>query len=179
VARSRRLARGTTPIADREVVTVEGTVTATASSLTAPLSGRSCVAYHAVATLYRVQRHQDRIPLGTIDEHRLTPFDLEIARGGETVTIDGDRAELADLPRPLIPRKLDLEQRFVSRHGHPPELARYGGFEEAVISVGDRICVQGLAVVEAHAGADQLYRDGARRIRIIPHAAHPLTIGRR
>jgi hypothetical protein len=38
--------------------------------------------------------------LGTIDEHRLVPFDLEIA-GGEMVTIDGVRAEFAELSRPL------------------------------------------------------------------------------
>jgi len=52
-ARARRLAQGTTAIADREVVTVECTVCAPAAPLTAPLSGRACVAYDAVATLYR------------------------------------------------------------------------------------------------------------------------------
>jgi len=153
-------------------------VCAPATPLTAPLSGRSCVAYHAVATLYQV--HGDRQTLlGTIDEHRLTPFDLEITRSGEKVTIDGDRAEFAELPRPLIPRKLELEQRFVALGGQPAELARHSAFEEAVIAIGDRIRVQGLALVEAHVAAPQLYRGGAQRIRIIAHPAHPLTIGRR
>lgn len=88
--RAGRLAQTTTAIADREVVTVEGTVCAPATPLTAPLSGRSCVAYHAVARLSQVPARETTL-LGTIDEHRLVPFDLEIA-GGETVTIDGDRA---------------------------------------------------------------------------------------
>lgn len=179
--RARRLAQGTTAIADREVVTVEGTVCAPAAPLTAPLSGRSCVAYHAVATLYRVQAGK-RIPpggIGTLDENRLTPFDLEITRGGETVTIDGDRAEFAELPRPLIPRKLDLEQSFVARHGQPAALARDSGFEEVVIAVGDRIRVQGLALVEAHDAGERLYRNGVRRVRIVAHPGHPLMIGRR
>jgi hypothetical protein len=176
--RARKLAQGTTAIADREVATVEGTVCAPAAPLTAPLSGRSCVAYHAVATLYRVELGK-RIPVSTIEEHRLTPFALEITRGGETVTIDGDRAELAELPRPLIPRKLDLERSFVARHSQPPALARDSGFEEVVIAVGDRIRVQGLALVEAHEAAEQLYRDGVLRVRIVAHPGHPLTIGRR
>jgi hypothetical protein len=178
VARAKRLARVTTVIADRELVTVEGTVIATATALTAPLSGRPCVAYHAVAMLYRVQGGE-RILFGTINEHRLTPFELEVERGGETLLIDGDRAELVEPPRPLIPRKLELEQRFVARHDQPAELARYGGFEEAVIAIGDRVRVQGLALAEAHSTAEQLYRDGAQRIRIVAHTAHPLTIGRR
>jgi len=175
VARARRLAGGTTPIADREIVTVEGTVRATATALTAPLSGRSCVAYHAIATVPR----EGRTVRDTIDEHRLTPFELEIAGDGATVTIDGDRAELAEEPRPLIPRKLELEQRFIARHGHSEQRARYSGFAEAVIAVGDRIRVQGLALAEADDDAAQLYRDGAPRIRIIAHPTHPLTIGRR
>ena len=182
MARARRLARGTTEIADREVVTIEGTVRATTPALTAPLSGRPCVAYHAVATLYEVRRGEHLL-IGTINEHRLTPFEVELERDGdgegEKITIDGDRAELAEAPRPLIPRKLELEQRFVARHDQPAELARYGGFEEAVIAVGDRVRVQGMAIAEAHAATEQLYRDGARRIRIVAHAAHPLTIGRR
>jgi hypothetical protein len=178
MARARRLARGTTEIADREVVIIEGKVRATTPALTAPLSGRPCVAYHAVATLYEVRRGE-RILIGTIDEHRLTPFEVELDRDGESVTIDGDRAELAEAPRPLIPRKLELEQRFVARHDQPAELARYGGFEEAVIAVGDRVRVQGMALAETHAAAERLYRDEARRICIVAHPAHPLTIGRR
>jgi hypothetical protein len=51
--RARRLAQATTAIADREVVTVEGTVCAPATPLTAPLSGRPCVAYHSVAKVHR------------------------------------------------------------------------------------------------------------------------------
>jgi hypothetical protein len=175
--RAGRLAQATTAIGDREVVTVEGTVCAPSTPLTAPLSGRSCVAYHAVAKLYRVEARTTTL-LGTIDEHRLVPFDLESAGGG-TVTIDGDRAELAELPRPLIPRKLDLERSFLGRHRQPAELARRSGFEEAVIAIGDRIRVQGLALVESHEVREQLYRDDARRTRIVAHPAHPLTIGRR
>lgn len=87
-ARAGRLAQATTAIADREVVTIEGTVRAPATPLTAPLSGRSCVAYHAVArldgtTLHRHKRRTALVPFHfAIDEHRLVPFDLAIT-GGE------------------------------------------------------------------------------------------------
>jgi len=64
----------------------------------------------------------------------MTPFDLAITVGGETVIIDGDRTELAELPRPLTPRKLDLEQSFVARHSQPAALARNSGFGEVVIA---------------------------------------------
>jgi hypothetical protein len=135
-------------------------------------------AFNAVARLYRPAR-REMILLDTIDEHRLTPFELELERDGETLLIDGDRAELVEEPRPLIPRKFELEQRFVAQHNQPAELARHGGFEEAVIATGDRVRVQGLALAEAHVGAEQLYRGGAQKFRIVAHAAHPLTIGRR
>jgi hypothetical protein len=66
----------------------------------------------------------------------------------------------------------------VTRHGHPAELVRDGGFEEATIAVGDRIRLQGLALIEARPLAEQGYRGGATQIRIVAHPAHPLTIGR-
>lgn len=168
-ARAKRLTQATT-IADREVVTVEDTVCAPATPLTAPLSGRSCVAYHAVARV----RDGGWILL-TIDEHRLVPFDLEIA-GGEAVAIEG---ELAERPRPLIPRKLGLEDSFLARHRQPAKLACFSGFEESVIAIGDLIRVQGLVLIEGHEASEQLYRDDARRIRVVAHPAHTLTIGRR
>jgi hypothetical protein len=48
-----------------------------------------------------------------------------------------------------------------------------------VIAIGDLVRVHGLALVEAHEASEQLYRDDVRRIRIVTHPAHPLTIGRR
>lgn len=95
------------------------------------------------------------------------------------MTIDGDRAERAELPRPLIPRKLHLEQNFVARHEQRAELARDSGLEEVVIAVGDRVRVQCQAIVETDIAREQLYRDQARKIRIVAHPDHPLTIGRR
>jgi len=72
-----------------------------------------------------------------------------------------------------------IEQSFVARHSQPAALARDSAFEEVVIAVGDRIRVQGLALVEAHDAGERLYRDGVRRVRIVAHPGHPLTIGRR
>lgn len=172
----RRLARGSATIADRSVVTLTGTVRAPAALLTAPLSGRPCVAYHAVAMLHDT-RFRHRVLVATIEEHRMTQFELEL--DGSTVLVDGDRAEFGEIPGPTIPRDLALEQAFVARHGHPAELARDGGFEEATIATGDQIRVQGLALVEAHQMGDHGYRERATQIRLVAHPAHPLTIGRR
>jgi hypothetical protein len=122
----RRLAGGTSTVADRSIVTLTGTVRSVAAPLTAPLSGRSCVAYHAVATLYDVGLRHRRLR-ATIEEHRLTGFELEVKRDGMIVMIDGDRADFVEHPSPIIPRDFLAEQRFVTRHGHPTELARAGG----------------------------------------------------
>jgi hypothetical protein len=177
-ARARhRLGGDTSTVADRSIVTLTGTVRSAAAPMTAPLSGRSCVAYHSVATLYDIGRRHRRLR-ATIEEHRLTGFELDLKRDGMIVLIEGDRADLVEHPSPIIPRDLYAEQRFVTRHGHPAELARDGGFEEATIAVGDRVRVQGLALIEAHPLAEYGYRDGVTQIRIVAHAAHPLTIGR-
>lgn len=66
----------------------------------------------------------------------------------------------------------------MTRHGHSAELTRNSGFEEAAIAVGDRIRVQGLALIEARPLTEQGYRGGATQIRLVAHPAHPLTIGR-
>ena len=173
----RRLAAGTSTVADRSIVTLTGTVRSAAAPLTAPLSGRSCVAYHSVATLYDTRPRHRRV-VATIEEARLTGFELELTRDGTVVMIDGDRADLVEHPSPIVPRDLGAEQRFVMRHGHPVELVRGGGFEEATVALGDQVRVQGLALIEAHPPAEQGYRDGVMQIRIVAHAAHPLTIGR-
>jgi len=171
----RRLARGTATIADRAIVTLTGTVRAPAGALTAPLSGRECVAYHATASLYDLLHHA-RVPVATLEEHRMTGFELE--HDGTVVLVHGDRAELDQLPAPLIPRDLELERAFVVRHGHPAERARHGGFEEATIAAGDRVRVQGLAMIEADPMGERGYRDGVGQVRIVGHPAHPITIGR-
>lgn len=75
--------------------------------------------------------------------------------------------------------KLDLEQSFVARHGQPADLARNSGFGEVVIAIGDRIRVQGRALVEAYDAGERPYRDVVRRVRILAHPGYPLTIGRR
>jgi hypothetical protein len=154
-----------------------GVVRAASAALTTPLSGRPCVAYHAVAMLYG-SRLRHRVVIATIEEHRLTRFELELPTDGMVVVIDGDRADLVEHPGPTVPRDLQLERRFVVRHGHPTELASYGGFEETTIAVGDRIRVQGMAVVEAQPLGEQGYRGGTTEIRLVAHAAHPITIGR-
>ena len=172
----RRLVGGTSMIADRSIVTLTGTVHSAAAPLIAPLSGCPCVAYHSVATLYDIGPRHRRM-IATIEEHRLTGFELELQHG-IIVMIEGDRADFVEHPSPIIPRDLHAEQRFVTRHGHPAELARNSGFEEATIAVGDRVRVQGLALIEAHPLAEQGYSDSVTQIRIVAHAAHPLTIGR-
>jgi len=173
----RRLVGGSSAIEDHAVVTLTGRARAPAAALIAPLSGRSCVAYHIQAEIYEgTVGSRTRTQLVTIIEQRITPFELIV--DGTTVLVDGETADVAARPVPIVPRKIELERDFVARHGHAMELARHSGFEEAILVAGDRIRVHGVALVDLDGPGERGYRDGPRRIRIVAHAGHPLTIDR-
>jgi hypothetical protein len=171
----RRLRAGSAAIADRSIVTVTGTVRPPAKPLIAPLSGKSCVTYEALGRLYEGKGRQ-REPYATLDARAMIPFELDV--DGQIITIDGTAAELEMRPGVIIPRKLDLEIAFVIAGGYPRKYVPHGDFEEAAIEAGDKISVQGMAIVETDVTVEQGYRgDGARKVRIVAHEDHPLTIG--
>ncbi len=177
----KRLERSThTTIADGEIVTLTGAVRARGDLLEAPLTGTPCVLYEAVGRLYSASGNGNQRTLdGTVFEQKLVPFELETADG--VVLVDGEHAEVA-LPRtPCIPRRIDRERTFLLERGQSAEDIRYAGFDELRILPGDKIRVQGMVVVDIDPGGvdERDYRaDAPRRIRVVPHADHPLTIGR-
>ena len=181
-ARARkRLDAGTkTTIADREIVTLTGVVRAHGDLLEAPLTGIPCVLYEAVGRVYGelVGRNARNIEAEVV-EQKLVPFELETADG--IVLVAADTADV-ELPRiPCIPRRMDRERTFLRERGQSAEQIRHAGFDELRIVPGDKIRVQGMAIVEIDPSAttERDYRaDVPRRIRLVPHPDHPLTIGR-
>lgn len=169
-----------TTIADREIVTLTGIVRARGELIEAPLTGTPCVLYEAVGRIYSGIAHRNHRDLeAEVVEQKLVPFELETADG--VVLVECETAEV-ELPRlPCIPRRMDRERTFLLERGQSAEQLRYAGFDELRIIPGDRIRVQGMAIVEQDPGAgdERGYREDApRRIRLVPHAEHPLTIGR-
>ena len=169
-----------TTVADREIVTLTGRVRARGELLEAPLTGTPCVLYEAVGRVYSGAVHRNSRDLeAEVVEQKLVPFELETADG--IVLVECETAEV-ELPRlPCIPRKIDRERAFLVERGQSAEQIRYAGFDELRIVPGDKIRVQGMAIVEQDPTAtdERGYREDApRRIRLVPHAEHPLTIGR-
>jgi len=168
----KRLRTASRELTDGSVVTLTGVVRAKGDTMTAPLSGRQAVAFASSARLYDgVGRHR-RI-IDEFQQQEAVDFVLETKDG--LVEIEATRAELAYAPEPLIPRKLDREQAFLTKAGCNVS-ARNGGFDEVVIEPGMKISVHGVVRIEV-AGADS-YRETGKRIVLSGHPAHPLTIGR-
>lgn len=176
-AARRRLAAGSSTIADRTIVTVVGKVRPL-GELIAPLSGAVCVLHESHATILP----ERGAGIGRVDEmiveRKLVPFELETTDG--IVRIEGPDFELATFqPVPLIPRKLDREIDFLIAHGRDQSVARHSGFAEVHVEPGAKISVNGMAIVDTTATSEERgFRDAARTIRIVAHADHPLTIGR-
>lgn len=167
-----RLRAGATQIADRTVVTLTGTVRASAPDtlLEAPLSGRRVVYHRSVA---RMRLHDL-----TAVAAEMVPFELETAEG--IVRIEGAAADVILPPLPVIPRDLERVRRFLAAHDVSAEHAATAGIDEIAIEPGARITVQGLARVEvdpASLGERGYREDAPTRVTLEPHPAHPLTIG--
>lgn len=176
-ARARkRLDRGQTALEDGAIVTLTGVVRAIGDTLVAPLSGKPCVLYDASGRIMGASGRVDDV-IANIHERNMLPFELVTADG--VVRVDGESAD-TDLPEfPLIPRKLEREIAFMSAHEQSPEYVRHSSFYELRLEVGMKIRVQGRVVVELDPTAPEGgYRDGSRKVRLVAHAGHPLTIGR-
>jgi len=174
----RRLKHGVAALVEGELVTVTGTVRSIREPLIAPLSGKQCAAYES-----RMRPRLGRSPLSNvldnpvdIFERKMVPFELETRHG--LVLVDGTDAELALTSTPIIPRKLDREVAFLARHERELTWRRDARLEEIAVELGGEVSVQGIVIVDMSPSADERgFRDAPSRMRIIAHAAHPLTIG--
>jgi hypothetical protein len=176
----RALRSGSPTLADHSLATVTGKVRPAATALTAPLSGRRCIAYRAVARIYETRASrvslvgQKRNLIAEIAEARMVSFELDTVHG--IVIVDGDEPNLVVPAVPVIPRKIGREGSFLAAHGTSPHETRTAGFDEVIVEPGDKISVHGLVVVEADPNVGN-YREVGQRYRIIADPDHPLTIG--
>jgi hypothetical protein len=158
-----------------------GTVKQIGDLLVAPLSGIPCVAYRTVARTYSAKRPDvltdaTRLQTGMVgDLHPKRRLDDEFAATAIVpfvlVTNDGDvlvdatTCHVLAPGMPLIPRKLELEQKFLARMGVDASAAT-AGFDESRIEVGAKVEVRGIA------------RSEAPNRTITGSSAQPLTIDR-
>src|SRR5690348_2340728 len=110
----KRMRAAARELVDGAVVTLTGRVVAKGKVLESPLSGRDGVAFSASARIYTGARPP--AIAARIDEAMMVEFELE-SKDGRIVVLDGD-VVIEFPPGPIIPRKLDREQRFLSDHGH-------------------------------------------------------------
>jgi hypothetical protein len=103
-------------------------VRAKGDTVTAPLSGRQAVAFSSTARLYEGDGHYRRVVDQFHDQH-MVDFVLETKDG--FVEVEAAHAELEYAPEPLIPRKIEREQAFLTRAGCKRS-ARDDGFDEIV-----------------------------------------------
>jgi hypothetical protein len=167
VIRAKMLAAPST-FEDNAAVTFTGTVKQLGEPLVAPLSGKRCVAYRALARIYGTRgglRLEQEVA-----EIKMVPFALVTKHGD--VVVDGDQCQLLARGEPIIPGNVERERRFLGR-----EDLRGTGFDEARIEIGATITVHGVSrqnLVEH--GGETGFREAPTQIRLTGDPAHPLTI---
>ena len=146
-------------IEDRSIVTITGTVCKRDSTLVAPLSARTCVAWEVHANLFE----RSRALIAQIVEQQMVPFELVTPFGA--VRIDGTEADSTIPPTPVLPRRHEREAAFLREHDRDPALIHTSDFAELTISEDMLIAVQGMAIVEGST------------IRLVANGEQPLQIG--
>ena len=160
---------------DNALVTLTGTTKLIGDPLTAPLSGRSCIAFRATARTYKNQRRGKMSEIDQeVTEMVMTPFVL--VTDNEEILVDGDVCELPIRSAPIIPRKLDRERDFMIKAaliGLPKD----AGFDEVVIAAGAKVMVHGIARKElAESGGETGFREAPTKIRITGDQNNLITI---
>lgn len=155
---------------DGEVARAAGTVRAEGELLTAPLSGRACVAYR---TIVRARNLMDAIEVAEV-----IAFTLDTTAG--PLRVDGTHAVLGS--RRIRFARVDpaRAERVMLANGWRPAKRPSPRYVEHVIELGARVEVAGLVMREANDAppASELgFRDeAAPRVRLAGDAAHPLII---
>jgi hypothetical protein len=170
----RRLRAAARELVDGAVVTLTGKVVAKGKVLESPLSGRDGVAFSASARIYTGTRRGIPAIAAQIHEAMMVEFEL-VAKDGTIVVLDSD-VVIEFPPEPIIPRKIDREQRFLAAHGHDIHPGSVG-FDEVVVTNGMKVSVHGAVRIEA-APTEAGYRETGQRITLAAPPGHPLTIGR-
>jgi hypothetical protein len=154
-----------------ELVKLTGQVHCMGEMLTAPLSGRPCIAYVAAAQAWRCKgvRH----PIANAREMRIAP--LLLVFGDGEVILHGDC--IVDLRATAVsPRLADREVAFLERRKLESYLPSTT-FAEAILRDGDRVSVSGVLLTDR--GGERGYRDAPSHMRLVSRPGTPLTIGAR
>ncbi|MBA3454873.1 MAG: hypothetical protein H0T42_17425 [Deltaproteobacteria bacterium] len=165
-----------TDSAEGDHVRVTGVVRVLDDTLIAPLSGRTCVAYRARATVHTV-RPGTYVLLPKPDSFVLVPFLIEGT--DHVVLIDGDRA-VFDLPLTKLTGS-ERQQRFMTLHGYTSQLGVGASFREVVVEPGMVVTVAGVLmrdVALAPTVDESTFRAGPPpTLRLSGNREHPLAIG--
>lgn len=171
----KRLKQASRELTDGAVVTLTGKVVAKTKVIQGPLSGREGVAFSACARIYATRGRMGSGDIAhEIVDAMMVEFELD-TQDGKIVVLDS-KLVVEFPPEPIIPRKIEREQRFLLDHGHDVN-AGDAGFDEVIIRPGMKVSVHGAVHVEAAPG-ESSYRETGKRIVLTAPPGHPLTIGR-
>lgn len=167
-----RMRGGQKELADNTAVTLTGTVKLVGEPLIAPLSGTPCVCHRSTVRVLATRSSQ--VSEGpVVTRHAMIPFTLVTGEG--EVLVDGEHAEIAVRPAPIIPRKVDREIAFMREAG--VEVGPRGlGSDEIVITPGMKIAVHGVARIEIVPEGETAFREAGRKVHLVAHGRHPITI---
>lgn len=162
-----RLDSGLGKFTEGETATVVGKVRAE-GTIEAALSGKACVAYEA---RLRARRYGVAVAPELVRKV-MVPFVLETESG--SVRVDGDTFELSLPVVPLIPRNLAREAVLAQSFGIEAGMHEIS-CDEVRVEPGQRVAVHGVVAIDTTPGEG--YREAGRRITLLPHPEHALTIG--
>lgn len=168
--------------AEGEHVRVSGVVRVYERSVTAPLSGRACVAYRARAKIMmmNVKRRMPKASVSPPESSLAVPFLLD--RGAEgMVVVDGPHA-LFDVPSiKLGAADGERGRAFLAVHGFTSAQNVTARFDEVAIEPGMSVTVAGVLMkdvaLEPSADASGFRQGPPPSIRIVGSLEHPLVIG--
>jgi len=147
--------------------------------LTAPLSGRACVAFRARAEIPTLGGATYPTPIqNRFELLEMSPFTIDRGTDG-TVLVDGSHS-LLDLPV-VTDTVAELCEKFLVGRGLTVRDASSARFEETILEAGMTVTVTGLLqhdVATAPSAAERDFRAAhAPTLRLTGNAEHPLAIG--
>lgn len=163
----RRLQLGVGSFSEGEGATVVGTVRAIGAPLTAPLSGKPCVAYEARARAGLLNFSTEP----EVVRARVIPFEIEA--NGDIVAVETDRAELVFDALPMV-NDGEREIAFAKACGITAPINDVS-CSEICVEIGRMVAVHG--VVSMDLVVPTGYRQTAAKLKLGPHPEHALTIG--
>ncbi|HEU4611888.1 MAG TPA: hypothetical protein VFS15_07415 [Kofleriaceae bacterium] len=168
-----------TSVPEGAVVRVTGTVHVLDATVTAPLSGRTCVVVRSRVTAGGKLTSRAQRPL---EEIAMVPFAIDRGAQGRVV-VEGEHALLDLRPLHLRGKAFDRarHERFLIAQGLAVREITRAQFEETVVEPGMRVSVAGLMMKDlpTEPAADERgFRDApATNLRIAGNVEHPLVIG--